>query len=112
MSIKMDRLGNTFVEEIARILHEDIEDKNLKDVSITHCKITNDLSFAKVYFTCFDEDKKTKVISLNKAANFIKSLLCDRVDIRKMPDLEFIYDESIDYGVKIENIIKEIKKEE
>ena len=61
----------------------------------------------------FDESKKDKCLhDLNAAKGFIKTELAKRkLEIRKIPDLRFIYDESISYGKKIENIIKEINND-
>ena len=111
MSVKIDRLNNLFVEEISEIIHNEVKDKDIGFVTITDVRITNDLSFAKVYFTTLDEDHKKVLNSLNKASGFIRSLLCDRVQIRKMPEIHFVYDESIEYGKKIEDIIDRINNE-
>lgn len=111
MSVKIDRLNNLFVEEISKIIHNEVKDKDIGFVTITDARITNDLSFAKVYFTTLDEDHKKVLNSLNKASGFIRSLLCDRVQIRKMPEIHFVYDESIEYGKKIEDIIDRINNE-
>ena len=111
MSVKIDRLNNLFVEEISRIIHNEVKDKDIGFVTITDARITNDLSFAKVYFTTLDEDHKKVLNSLNKASGFIRSLLCDRVQIRKMPEIHFVYDDSIEYGKKIEDIIDRINNE-
>ena len=83
MSVKIDRLNNTFMEEISKIIHEEIKDKDVKFVTITEVKITNDLSFAKVYFTSLSDDRKKVLDALNKASGFIRSELCNRVKIRK-----------------------------
>lgn len=111
MSVKIDRLNNLFVEEISKIIHNEVKDKDIGFVTITDVRITNDLSFAKVYFTTLDEDHNKVLNSLNKASGFIRSLLCDRVQIRKMPEIHFVYDESIEYGKKIEDIIDRINNE-
>lgn len=111
MSVKIDRLNNKFVEEISKIIHNEVKDKDIGFVTITDARITNDLSFAKVYFTTLDEDHKKVLNSLNKASGFIRSLLCDRVQIRKMPEIHFVYDDSIEYGKKIEDIIDRINNE-
>lgn len=113
MSIKLERLSHTFVEEISIILKEETRDEDFKYVTLTSCKISSDLSYAKIYFTCLNDEKKEEVIkSLNNASGFIRTKLCDKVDIRKMPELTFVYDESIEYGNKIEKIIEEIHSKE
>ena len=112
MSIKLDRLNNAFVEKISEIIHDEVKDNDVKMVTITDAKITNDLSFAKIYFTTMDNDRKKVLVALNKASGFIRSKLCEKVDIRKMPEISFVYDESIEYGKKIEDIIERINKHE
>lgn len=113
MSIKLDRLGHILTEEISKIINEEVKDEDISFVTITAVDISSDLSYAKVYFTNLvdkDRDKVTK--ALNKASSFIRGKLFDTVEIRKMPELTFIYDESIDYGNKIEKIIDNINKGE
>lgn len=111
MSVKIDRLNNMFVEEISKIIHQEIKDKDVNFVTITDAKITNDLSFAKIYVTTLDNNREKVLNALNKASGFIRTLLCDRVKIRKMPEIHFVYDESIEYGKKIEDIIERINNE-
>lgn len=111
MSIKIDRLNNMFVEEISKIIHEEIKNKDVGFVTITDARITNDLSFAKVYITTLDNDREKVLSALNKSSGFVRSLLCDRIKIRKMPEIHFVYDESIEYGKKIEDIIERINNE-
>ena len=110
MSVKIDRLNNMFVEEISKIIHQEIKDKDVSFVTITDAKITNDLSFAKIYVPTLDNNREKVLNALNKASGFIRTLLCDRVKIRKMPEIHFVYDESIEYGKKIEKIIEEINE--
>lgn len=111
MSIKTKRIGSNFVKEISYIIMEEIKDPDIKFVTITDCDVTNDLSFAKVYFTVLNEDKKeTTIQSLNNAANFIELELAKRIEIRKMPQISFHYDSSIEYGNFIEKRINELKK--
>ena len=84
-----------------------------KVVTIIDCDITNDLSFAKVYFTVFDESKKESTIkALNHAKSFIRGELSKRVQIRHTPELTFIFDESIEYGNRIEKIIEKINEDD
>ena len=111
MSVKIERLNNTFLEKISEIIHRDVKDEIIKSVTITEVRITNDLSYAKVYFTSMDDDKKQVKLALDKASGFIRSELCEKIEIRKMPELNFVYDESFDYGNKIESIIKRINND-
>lgn len=113
MRIKIDRIGSNLVKEISYILMTEIKDKDIRFVTITDCKVTNDLSYAKVYYTILDDTRrKETALALKNAAGFIRKQLFDRVDIRSIPELEFIYDESIEYGNKIEKIIEKIHEEE
>ena len=111
MSVKIDRLNNMFVEEISKILHQEIKDRDINFVTVNEARITNDLSFAKVYITTMDNDREKVLKALNKASSYIRTILCDRVKIRKMPEIHFVYDESIEYGKKIEDIIERINNE-
>ena len=109
MSIKIDRINHSMIREISYILEREVKDQHIKFVTITDVRVTNDLSYAKVYFTVLNEDKNIDTLkSLKQASGFIRSKLCERIDIRHMPELEFVYDESIAYGKKIEDKIKEI----
>ena len=107
MSIKIDRLNNIFVEQISNILRTEIKDERIHFVTITAVKITSDLSFAKVYVTILDDKERESMLKqLNKASNFIERELSKRVEIRKMPNITFVYDESIDNAMHIEDIIE------
>lgn len=60
MSVKTQKIGSMFTREISRIILEEIKDPNIKFVTLTGCDVTNDLSFAKVYFTSLNREKKKK----------------------------------------------------
>ena len=108
-SVKIERLNHAFQEEISMILMTEIKDEDIKFVTITGVDTTSDLSYAKVYFTVLDDSKKaTTLEALNGAASFIRGKLAERVEVRHTPELEFVYDESIEYAKNIENIIEKI----
>ena len=98
---------------ISQILKLEIKDERIHFVTVTACSITNDLSFAKVYVTVLDDNERNSILNqLNKASNFIERELSKRVDIRKMPNITFVYDESIEYANNIEKIIEGIEENE
>lgn len=110
-NVKIERLNHVFMQEISNILMTEVKDEDIKFVTVTGVDITSDLSYAKVYVTVLDEDKrKTTLEALNGASHFIRGKLSERVEIRHTPELKFIYDESIEYGNHIEEIIDKINK--
>ena len=108
MSIKSERVASEIVKEISDIILRESNDSEFKDVTITYAKVSNDLSYSKVYFTTLDEDKEKIERELNEASSYFRTLLADRLDLRHMPEIKFIYDGSIEYGEHIEKIIEKI----
>lgn len=107
-SVKLERYNNAFMEQLNIIFGTEVKNQILKSVVVTGVKITNDLSFAKVYFTCFNEDRKIVLKELKESSGFLRSEVAKRVDIRHTPEFNFVYDESLEYAKKIEDKIKEI----
>ena len=112
MNLKGERVASAIVQELGNILLTEVNDEDLKNVTITYATVTNDLSFAKVYFTTLNDEKRDKVVKdMNNASSYFRTELAKRIDIRHMPEIRFVYDESIEYGTKIEKIIEEINKD-
>ncbi len=113
MSIKIERIASNIVKEISYILAYEVKDNDIKFVTVTDCKLSSDLSYAKIYITVLNDEKKEQTLNaLKEASGFIRKELASRIDIRHTPELEFVYDESIDYGKKIEDIIEKIHEDE
>ncbi|NLM62925.1 MAG: 30S ribosome-binding factor RbfA [Mollicutes bacterium] len=113
MNMKLNRLSNSLLKQISYILATEIKDKNIQFVTVTDVKLSSDLSYAKVYVTVLEDDKREEILkSLNNARGFIRTKLADYIEIRHLPELTFVYDESIEYGMKIEKIINELHKDE
>ncbi len=111
MSVKINRLSNILKREISNILANEVKDKNIKFVTVTDVKLSSDLSFAKVYVTVLnDETRNDTMKSLKNASSFVRGKLHDHVEMRHIPEISFIYDESIEYGQKIESIISDLNK--
>lgn len=106
MKVKTERINNILLQEISMILATEVKDRDLNFITVTSVKTSNDLGHAKVYVRIFDESKKENVMkALKNASGFVRKNLFDRVEMRHVPQLEFIYDESIDYGKRIESLI-------
>lgn len=111
MAFKKERLEKIIEREIGSIIMRESKDDRLKYVTITYCKLTTDLSVATIYFTVLgnEEQKEATTKSLQEAKGFVRSQLSKKLDIRKTPELVFKYDESNEYGNKIDEILRTIK---
>ena len=111
MNLKGDKVASAMIKELGNIFLSEVNNEEIKKATITFIKVTNDLSFAKIYFTTLSDDKVNACKELNKACPYFRKLLADRMRIRHIPDLKFVYDESIEYGKKIEDIIDVINND-
>lgn len=114
MKVKTERYASLLLKEINDILYNEIRDIDITGTTATYVKLSDDLSYAKVYCSVFDKNKQEKALfDLNNAEGYIKSELCKRkLPLRVIPELEFVYDESIEYGMKIEKILEETNKKD
>lgn len=111
MNIKIERINHMIMEEVSKILMLEVKDERFKFVTVTDCDTSNDLSYCKVYVTVLEQEKRDETLkALNNASGFIRGELAKRIEIRNIPELKFIYDESVFYGEKIDKIIDEINE--
>lgn len=109
MNLKIERLNNLIMREVSIILETEVKDRGIEFVTITAVKTASDLSFSKIYVTILNDEKRNDIMkALKGASGFIRKTLADRIEVRHIPKLEFIYDESIEYGNRIEAKIKEL----
>jgi len=111
---RSDRIAGLFKEEIARMLIKGLKDPRVRSVVITGVRVSNDLRNARVFFTLMDEqlNRENAQEGLMHARGFIQRELRKRLDIKYTPDLTFSFDHSIEYGRRMEQILKELKEEE
>lgn len=111
--IKLKRIASQIVREVSDILSNVARDRLMHTVTITGCDVSSDLSYAKVYFTCvLDIDKSEIEKELDEASSFIRRELSERIEIRHTPKLVFKFDESVEYGNHIENILDKIHEKD
>jgi len=107
------RVQEAIRQEVSKILHDEIRDPRLGFLTITGVELTNDLRFARIYFSVLGDDKVKKLAlkGLNSARGYIKGLLGDRIKLRYMPDIEFKVDETLARTQHIYDLFEQIKKE-
>lgn len=109
---KVDHLQTNILRTLTDIYRRDVKDDNIGFMTITEVRLTNDLSFLTVYYTILGQDNKREAAgrALERSKKFVRSRLANRVKMRKVPELIFKYDESLDYGNKIEQGLKGVLK--
>lgn len=106
------RVGDSIRKEVADIIMNKIKHKNLGFVTVTDAKASDDLRHATVYVSVLNTEEGEKTVrKLNSAASFIKGELGRRLKMRSVPTLTFRIDESIQYGMKIDKLLDDIKSE-
>ncbi len=106
------RVGDLLREEIADIVLNRVKDPRVGFVTVTAVKVSDDLSIARVYISVLKKEKTEETLMvLNSASGFIRAEVGKRVRIKKLPRLEFLEDESIEYGERIDSILRKIKEE-
>ena len=107
------RLDEQFREEISKLLMKGLKDPRIGFVTISRVEITNDLSYAKVFISVLgaDREEAASLMGLRNSAGFIRTYLGKALKIRKIPQLSFLLDESLDHAMHIEEILAELKEQ-
>ena len=110
---RLARLNEQFRREITEILRRDVRDPRVKDVVITGVAVTSDLWLARVYVRVKgeDEERKEAMKGLAAAANFIRREIGSMLHIRRIPELRFLEDDTLDQANRIEEILREVGQE-
>ena len=111
---KTDRIDAILRREISRILQFELKNPKLGFVTVTDEQCTGDLSIAKVYVSFLGKQERNDagMKILNQSRGFIRSTIAKNVKMRKVPELQFFQDTSIEYGNRIEKKIREINEQD
>ena len=112
-SNRFGRIDEEFKREISQIINYELKNPNVTGmISVTKVKVTTDLSYATVYVSILNsKDVKTTLAGLKKSSGYIRSELAKRINLRNTPEIIFEFDDSIEYGAKIDSILKDIMKD-
>lgn len=110
-SYRPERVGEQIHKETTRLLMYNIKDPRVAMVTITGVQMSRDICSAKIYFTISDKtaDRKSVLKGLKSAAPFIRRELGKTLQLRFVPNIFFKYDESIDYGQKIDALLHQVQ---
>lgn len=108
---RTDRIGQQIQRELAVLVRDELNDPRLGMVTIQAVKVVRDLSHAKVYFTVLGEaDHKESAKLLKVASGFLRKMLGQQMKLRTIPQLNFVYDDSIEYGAHLSTLIEKAVK--
>lgn len=104
---RQQRLGAQILRTLSELLRFETKDPALAEVSLTAVDLSRDLSLAKVYFSLLNPDAQPEPVheGLQRAAGFLRSRLGKDLQIRYVPELRFIHDDSIAHGAEISRLI-------
>ena len=108
------RINEEFKREISDLIRNELKDVRLTAmISVTSVKVTKDLRYAKVFVSIFgkdEEEKNNTFTALKNASGYIRKEIGIRINLRHNPQIIFELDDSISYGMRIEELIHEVNK--
>jgi ribosome-binding factor A len=105
---RSDRVAALLRREVATLVHQDVRDGLVPEMSVSDVEITRDLAHATVYVTALKpEESKAGIVALNGQAKGYRHVLSKALALRQMPALHFKYDDSVDRGMRIEELLRQ-----
>lgn len=105
---RVQRVASELQKVISLLLRTKIKDSKLATATITEVELSKDLSYAKVYYTCLDIQEAQYISkAFEKSKGFFRSSIAKSLNLRIVPNLKFIYDKSLDYGMEMEGKIQQ-----
>lgn len=113
-SIKNTRINMEVQRELSQIIRSEIKDPRIHPLtSVVAVEVTPDLKYCKAYISVLGDEEagKATIEGLRSAASFVRRELAHRVNLRNTPEIKFILDQSIEYGVNMSKLIDEVTKD-
>lgn len=108
-----ERVADQLRAELAELLRREVHDPGIGFVTLTRVSVTPDLQVARVFYTVLggETERRTTARALQRAASFLRRHIGSRLRLRRVPELTFVYDDSIAGQDRIEQILKELHAE-
>jgi len=109
---RADRVGDLILQELSYVLQRKVKDPRLESITLTRVQVTADLRYARVFYSVLatEEVKVAMAAALESARGYVKRELGRRLQLRRMPDIAFCYDDSLEHGSRIQRLLSELKK--
>jgi ribosome-binding factor A len=111
MGVRADRIGDQVREEVTALLARKVRDPRIGLITITRVRMTPDLLLARVYYTTMGDAKERRELhrGLERATPFIRRQLGQRLQLRRVPDVKFQFDETVEELRRVEQLFDEIR---
>lgn len=108
ISHRMRRVNEALKEILSEAISGELKDPRIGFVTITAVQATSDLKYAKVFFSVLGKgvEKDATLLGLRSAEGFLQGIINEELHLKRIPALQFIYDESVDRGMKIEAMLR------
>jgi ribosome-binding factor A len=114
MSHRANRVGEQMKKELSDIIGRKIKDPRIGFVTVTDVQVTGDLQQAKVFISVLgdEEQKENTLKGLAKAKGFIRTEIGHRIRLRKTPEIQFEWDDAMEYGNRINSLLHQLHDDE
>ena len=114
LSHRVERIAEQIREEVSQILATEVSDPGVGLVTVTRVKVTPDLSLARVYWTTMGDtaERKQTAKALARAASYVRRLLSARMTLRRSPEVQFLFDQSVAAQDRVEQILRDLQDED
>ena len=111
--LRTDRVGDLIRGELSTMLIRDVHDPGVRHVTVTRVRMTKDLQHARVYYTALTDESGVRdtARALRRARSFLKRQLAQRLRLRHVPELTFLYDDSVEQQTRVARLFDKIAAE-
>jgi ribosome-binding factor A len=108
-----ERVGEQIRQELSQILSQQVHDPGIGFLTLSRVKVTADLQLARVLYTVIGDEKQRKETqkALERAIPYLRRQIASRIRLRRVPELQFFYDQSVEHQDRIEQILIDLKRE-
>ena len=115
MGFRPDRVADQIRQELSELLARgEVHDPGIGFITFTRVKVSPDLQLARVYYTTLGDEaaRRQTARALQRATGFFRRHVGDRLQLRRVPEIEFHFDESVGHQDRVEQILRELHEEE
>lgn len=114
MTTRQEKVRELLKAEVSEIIHRELKDPRIGFVTVTDTDVSPDLSHARIFISVLgsEDERNATMKALRSASGFVRTEFAKRAAMKSIPQIEFRFDESIEHGARIFELLENIKREE